>query len=97
MAERRTIDNWGAHLNIEGEELTIEQAMLLSLGHLNAREEIQIGHLSDMRMRMRRLERFIARMFPDYDKFVAEMLREEEEQRRAEEEARTGQKALRGA
>lgn len=67
MAERRTIDNWGAHLNANDEPLTIEQAMLLSLGHLNARLEKTVEHLEDMRIRLTRLELYLAASVPGYD------------------------------
>lgn len=67
MAERRTIGNWGAHLNVEGEPLTMEEAMLLNLGHLNARMSKMIEHLEDMRCRLTRLELFVAEMVPGYD------------------------------
>jgi hypothetical protein len=67
MAERRTIENWGAHLNVEGEPLTMEEAMLLNLGHLNARFSLMIEHLEDMRMRLTRIELYLSENVPGYD------------------------------
>lgn len=70
MVERRTIENWGAHLNVEGEPLTIEQAMLLHLGHLNGRLQAMLTDLSDMRRRLERIEIFLARINPEYDEYA---------------------------
>jgi hypothetical protein len=67
MTDRHPIENWGERLNIKGEELTIEQAMLLSLGHLNARMEKMLDHLEDMRVRLTRLELCVRTLVPDYD------------------------------
>lgn len=80
MAERRTIESWGSHLNIEGEPLDISEAMLLHLGHLNARLSLMIEHLEDMRMRLTRLELVVRTLVPNYDERarMAPMLPERE-------------------
>ena len=88
MAERFTIDRWGARLNLEGEELTIEQAMLLSLGHLNARLEMAVTALQDMQMRLHRMELFVEETIPGYADHKARM--EREEARRASQFALAG-------
>lgn len=68
MAERRTIEQWGAHLNIEGEPLTIEQAMLLHLGHLNGRLQALLTLTQDMQIRLTRIELYLQETVPDYER-----------------------------
>ena len=70
MAERRTIQNWGAHLNVEGEPLTIEQAMLLHLGHQNSRLQQLINLMQDMQMRLTRIELYMQATLPNYDEIT---------------------------
>jgi hypothetical protein len=67
MAEEHTIENWGQRLNIPGEPLTIERAMLLNLGHMNARLEIMTACLQDMQARLTRIELFMAETLPNYN------------------------------
>ena len=67
MAERRTIETWGALLNIPGEPLTMEQAMLLHLGHLNARMDAMLTAILDMQMRLMRIELYLKHTVPGYD------------------------------
>lgn len=86
MAERRTMKSWGARLNAEDEPLTMEEAMLLSLGHLNARLEIMTTHLGDMRSRLTRLEKFAQLTIPGYDDHVRMMLEREEQEKREREQ-----------
>lgn len=85
MPEKHTIENWGDRLNIKGEEIEIAPAMLLSLGHLNARLEILIVHLSDMRSRLTRLEMFVEDTVPGYAAHAERMRKQEEKQRKREQ------------
>lgn len=65
---RRTIESWGAHLNIEGEPLTMEEATLLHLGHLNARLDRTMNALEDIQHRMIRIELYMQATIPDYER-----------------------------
>jgi hypothetical protein len=67
MADRRTIEGWGAILNVPGEPLAMDQAMLLNLGHMNARLEIAVTALQDMQARLTRIELFLKATIPGYD------------------------------
>ena len=67
MAEEHTLENWGRRLNIPGEPLTIERAMLLNLGHMNARLEIMTACLQDMQARLTRIELYLEATLPNYD------------------------------
>jgi hypothetical protein len=80
MADRHTIENWGARLNIPGEELTMEQAMLLNLGHQNARSELMLTALQDMQMRLQRLEMYLEDddRLPGYAEHAERMRRQQE-------------------
>jgi hypothetical protein len=80
MADRHTLENWGARLNIPGEELTIEQAMMLNLGHLNARSELMLAALQDMQMRLHRLEMYLEEddRLPGYANHAERMRRRQE-------------------
>lgn len=81
MADKHTIENWGERLNIKDEPLTIEQAMLLNLGHLNARLELLLAANQDMQMRLQRLEMFAEDAIPGYGEH-AERIRQRQEQER---------------
>lgn len=67
MADRRTIEGWGAILNVPGEPLAMDEAMLLNLGHMNARLEVAVTALQDMQARLTRIELFLAASVPGYD------------------------------
>jgi hypothetical protein len=67
MADRRTIEGWGAILNVPGEPLAMDQAMLLNLGHMNARLEVAVTALQDMQARLTRIELFLKATIPGYD------------------------------
>lgn len=66
--EKHTIEGWGARLNAPGEQLDISQAMLLSLGHLNARMEAMATSLLDIQIRLTRIELFLQETVPGYEK-----------------------------
>ena len=66
--EKHTIDGWGSRLNAPGEPLTISEAMLLSLGHLNARSEAIAASLLDIQIRLTRIELFLQETIPNYDR-----------------------------
>lgn len=66
--EKHTIEGWGARLNAPGEQLDISQAMLLSLGHLNARMEAMATSLLDIQIRLTRIELFLNETVPGYER-----------------------------
>jgi len=74
MPDKRTIESWGNKLNLPDEPLDMSEAMLLNLGHLNARMEVLLTTLQDMSNRLARLEIWIARAYPDYDDYAREAI-----------------------
>lgn len=68
MDEKRTIHNWAARLSAKEEPLTLQEAQTLAAISCSDRLLECLTALQDVQMRLTRLERFVARTIPDYDR-----------------------------
>lgn len=73
--EKHTIEGWQARLNVQGEQVTREEAMLLHLGHQNYRLELLVTALEDIQMRVTRMELFLQSIVPNYDAYCRARLK----------------------
>jgi hypothetical protein len=66
-AETHTIKGWGARLSLDGEALTLEEARTYAAMSTADRTLEMLTKLTDIQMRLQRLETFVALVFPKYD------------------------------
>lgn len=74
-AERHSIKSWAARLSADGEALTLEEAhALAAIAAADRLLELRDA-ISDVQMRLTRLELYLAATVPDYDPRSRELVR----------------------
>jgi hypothetical protein len=82
--EKRTIKNWAARLSMQDELLTLEEAQAFAQIVQADRLLETRDMISDIQIRIMRLEQFIAGTLPGYDEFVRQRLERDTEYKQAQ-------------